>query len=175
MFMNVVCRSRETYIASCVEKYELVSAPGIVAAARCIACRIAALLVASPAVWKTTTLGGRTPTPNVFSALWLASYAGLPGIEKLWYQRLDSLPAATPPSSVSTIQTPITAQRWRAVKYARRPSVPGSSPLLFQRAGWIASMFSPPVGCLSVRLRRRPKLIGLACLPRLGLPVERTD
>src|SRR5919204_1457916 len=140
MFMNVVCRSRETYISSCVEKYELVSAPGIVAAARCIACRIAGLLVASPAVWKTTTLGGRTPTPKVFSVRWLASYAGLPGIEKLWYQRLESFPAATPPSSVSRIQTPITAQRCRAVKYARRPSLPGSAPFVCQRAVWIASM-----------------------------------
>src|ERR671934_3001498 len=103
MFMNVVCRSRETYIESPVEKYELVSERGIVAAARCIACRIAPLLVASPLVWKTTTFGGRTPIPNVFSVRWLASYAGLPGIEKLWYQRDESLPAATPPSSVSTI------------------------------------------------------------------------
>src|ERR671938_11461 len=148
--MKVVCRSRDTYIELCVEKYELVSAPGIVFAARCIACWIAALSVASPAVWKTTTLGGRTPTPNVFSALWLASYAGLPGIEKLWYQRLESLPAATPPISVSTIQAPITAQRCRAVKYANRPSGPGSAPSTFQRAGWTASILIPPlsVSCL---------------------------
>src|ERR687888_2228144 len=143
--MNVVCRSRETYISSWVEKYELVSAPGIVAAARFIACSIAGLLVASPAVWKTTTLGGRTPTPKVFSVRWLASYAGLPGIEKLWYQRLESFPAATPPSSVSRIQTPITAQRCRAVKYARRPSLPGSAPFVFHRAGWTASILTPSV------------------------------
>src|SRR5437764_11963208 len=99
--MNVVCRSRETYIWLCVEKYELVSEPGIVRAARFIARSIATLFVASPVVWKTTTFGGRTPTPNAFSVRWLASYAGLPGIEKLWYQRFDSLPAATPPNSVS--------------------------------------------------------------------------
>ena len=42
-------------------------APGIVAAARSIARLIATLLVASPLVWKTTTFGGRTPVPNVFS------------------------------------------------------------------------------------------------------------
>src|SRR5919206_2584832 len=109
--MKVVCRSRETYILSCVEKYELVSAPGIVAAARRIARSIAALFVASPPVWKTTTFGGRTPTPSALSVRWLASYAGLPGIEKLWYQREESLPAATPPITVSTIQRPITGQR----------------------------------------------------------------
>src|ERR687887_1385730 len=143
--MNVVCRSRETYIVLWVEKYELLSAPGMVAAARFIARSIAALFVASPSVWKTTTFGGRTPTPKAFSVRWLASYAGLPGIEKLWYQRLESLPAATPPSSVSTIQIPITAQRWRAVKYARRPSLPGSVPFVFQRAGWTASILNPPV------------------------------
>src|ERR671935_417944 len=114
--MNVVCRSCETYMELCVEKYELVSAPGIVAAARFIARSIAALFVASPSVWKTTTFGGRTPTPNAFSVRWLASYADLPGIEKLWYQRLESLPAATPPSSVSTTQIPITHQRGRAVE-----------------------------------------------------------
>ena len=56
---------------------------GCVAAARCIPCLIATLFVASPDVWKTTTFGGRTPTPNAFSVRWLASYAGLPGIEKL--------------------------------------------------------------------------------------------
>ena len=71
--MNVVCRSRDTYIAFPVEKYELVRAPGIVAAARCIACAIARLVVASPAVWKTTTDGSREPAPNAFSVRWLAS------------------------------------------------------------------------------------------------------
>src|SRR5207237_10746199 len=108
---KAVCRSRDTYTASCVEKYELVNEPGMVAAARCIAARIAWLLVASPDVWKTTTFGGRTPTPNAFSVRWLASYADLPGIEKLWYQRDESLPAATPPITVSTSHTPITGQR----------------------------------------------------------------
>jgi hypothetical protein len=29
----------------------------------------------------------------------------------LWYHRVDSFPAATPPSSVSAIQTAITGQR----------------------------------------------------------------
>jgi hypothetical protein len=70
---NVVCLSRETYIGLWVEKYELVSEPGTVAAALSIAFLIATLFVASPSVWKTTTLGGRTPTPNAFSARWLAS------------------------------------------------------------------------------------------------------
>ena len=66
-------RSCDTYIGSCVEKYELVRAPGITAAARCIAAAIAPLFVTSPAVWKTTTSGGRTPVPNVFSVRWFAS------------------------------------------------------------------------------------------------------
>ena len=68
-----MCRSRERYIRSCVEKYELVSAPGTALAARPIAARIELLCVASPRVWKTTTSGGRTPTPNAFNVLWLAS------------------------------------------------------------------------------------------------------
>jgi hypothetical protein len=51
-------------------------------------------LVASPLVWKTTTFGGRTPVPNVFSVRWFASYADLPGIEKLWYHRFETCPAA---------------------------------------------------------------------------------
>jgi hypothetical protein len=58
---------------SCVEKYELVLAPGIVAAARRIAAAIAALFVTSPSEWKTTTFGGRTPVPNAFSVRWFAS------------------------------------------------------------------------------------------------------
>jgi hypothetical protein len=65
--MKVVCRLRGTYIRLCVEKYELASAPGIVAAARFIARGIAALFVASPLVWKTTTEGVRAPAPKVFS------------------------------------------------------------------------------------------------------------
>ena len=96
---------------SCVEKYELVREPGIAAAARCIAAAIAELFVASPLVWKTTTSGGRTPVPNAFSVRWFASYADLPGIEKLWYQRFETWPAANPPKSVRTIQTAITFQR----------------------------------------------------------------
>src|ERR687888_1989013 len=127
--MNVVCRSRETYIVLWVEKYELLSAPGMVAAARLIARSIATLVVASPDVWKTTTFGGRTPTPNAFSVRWLASYAGFPGIEKLWYQREESLPAATPPITVRTSHTPITGQRWRAVKCASRASFISTPPL----------------------------------------------
>jgi hypothetical protein len=58
---------------SCVEKYELEREPGIAAAARRIAAAIAPLFVVSPAVWKTTTSGGRTPVPNVFSVRWFAS------------------------------------------------------------------------------------------------------
>ena len=94
-----------------MEKYELVRAPGIVPAARCIACLIASLFVASPLVWKTTTSGGRTPLPNAFSVRWFASYADLPGIEKLWYQRFDTWPAANPPKSVRTTQTTMMARR----------------------------------------------------------------
>ena len=47
--------------------------PGAVFWARRIAALIAALRVASPLVWKTTVLGGRTPMPNVFSVFWLVS------------------------------------------------------------------------------------------------------
>ena len=47
-----MCRSFETYAGlSPVEKYELVSAPGLAAAARAIDALIAALCVASPCVW----------------------------------------------------------------------------------------------------------------------------
>ncbi len=121
-----MCRSCDTYMRLCVEKYELVRAFGIVLAARSMAARIAALLVASPVVWKTTTFGGRTPTSNAVSVRWLASYAGLPGIEKLWYQRLDNLPAATPPIRVSTTQTPITTHRRRLTTCARLARIPVS-------------------------------------------------
>src|SRR5437763_1250884 len=62
--MNVVCRSRDTYAVLPVEKKELVRAPGFAFAARFIAARIGALVVASPVVWKTTTLGGRIPGPR---------------------------------------------------------------------------------------------------------------
>ena len=51
----------------------LVSEPGFAAAARPIAALMASLLVASPSVWKTTTVGGRTPTPNALSVRWFAS------------------------------------------------------------------------------------------------------
>jgi hypothetical protein len=97
-------------------KYELVLAPGIVAAARRIAAAIAALFVASPSVWKTTTLGGRTPVPNAFSVRWFASYADFPGIEKLWYQRFETCAAAKAPKSVRTIQAVMTFHRWRATR-----------------------------------------------------------
>ena len=66
-------RSCETYIGLCVVNQELERAPGIVAAARFIAAAIAAVFVASPSVWKTTTFGGRTPVPNVCSVFWLVS------------------------------------------------------------------------------------------------------
>jgi hypothetical protein len=78
---------------------------------RSIADLIAPLLVASPDVWKTTTFGGRTPVPNVLSVRWFASYADLPGIEKLWYQRLWTCPAAKAPKSVRAIQAPMTFHR----------------------------------------------------------------
>ena len=61
--MKVVCRSLETNASLPVEKYELVSAPGLAFFTRSVAARIASLFVASPSVLKTTTFGGRTPTP----------------------------------------------------------------------------------------------------------------
>jgi hypothetical protein len=70
---KVVCRSFETYMRSWVEKYELVRECGTAAAARRIAAAIAALFVASPEVWKTTTFGGRMPVPNALSVRWFAS------------------------------------------------------------------------------------------------------
>src|SRR3954469_13173948 len=121
--MNVVCRSRETYIRLPVEKYELVRAPGIAAAARRMARAIAGLAVASPRVWKTTTLGARTPLPNDCSVRWLASYAGSPGTARLWYQRDDTFCAATAPTIVKMSQQPITGQRRRTVRCARRVSM----------------------------------------------------
>ena len=50
-----------------VEKYELVRAPGIVAAAREIASAIDAFFVASPGAWNTTTFGARAPVPRAVS------------------------------------------------------------------------------------------------------------
>ena len=109
--MKVVCRSFDTYISLPVEKNELVRAPGVALAARCIAWRTASLFVASPRLWKTTTFGGRTPTPKAWSVRWFASYADFPGIEKLWYHRFDTWPAANPPKRVKTSQIPITVHR----------------------------------------------------------------
>ena len=54
-------------------KNELARAPGLASSARSIAARIASLLVASPLVSNTTTLGGRSPVPNRSSDLWFAS------------------------------------------------------------------------------------------------------
>src|SRR5579884_4019759 len=108
-----------------VENHELERAPGRTAAARCIAAFTASLFEASPLVWKTTTSGGRTPVPNRSNVRWFASYADLPGIEKLWNQRFDTWPAAKPPNRVSAIQIPITHQRRRAITWARRASMPG--------------------------------------------------
>src|SRR5262245_34895858 len=125
MFWNVVCLSADTNIGSCVEKNELVRAPGIVAAARSIASAIARLFVASPSVWKTTTFGGRTPVPKAFSVRWFASYADLPGIEKLWYQRFETSPAAYAPNTVRTIHVPMTSQRCRTIQCVRRASIGG--------------------------------------------------
>src|SRR3954471_1339701 len=118
--MNVVCRSLDAYTRLPVEKYELVNAPGLAFTTRAAAARTAGLFATSTVgEWKTTTFGGRTPTPKALNVRWLASYAGFPGIARLWYHLVDSFPAATPPSNVSTIHTTITGQRWRAVK---RPS-----------------------------------------------------
>ena len=63
-----------------------------------------------------------TPTPKAFSVRWLASYAGLAGTEKLWYQRFETFPAAKPPKIVSTIQTAMTGQRCRVTRWASRAS-----------------------------------------------------
>src|SRR5919198_1236780 len=113
--MKVVCRSFETKARLPVEKYELVGVPELAFATRSVAPRIASLLVASPVVWKTTTFGGRTPTPNLCSARWLVSYAERPGIEKLWNQRFETCWAEKAPKRVSTTQTPMTARRWWAI------------------------------------------------------------
>jgi hypothetical protein len=78
---------------------------------RPIAARTAALFVTSPLEWKTTTFGVRTPAPNTLRTRCPVSYAGLPGMAVLWYQRVESLPAATPPITVSTSQATITGQR----------------------------------------------------------------
>ena len=68
---QVVYRSRERYIGSRVEKYELVRAAAAVpGAARRMAAGMARLRAASPAVWKTTTSGARAPVPNAASARW---------------------------------------------------------------------------------------------------------
>ena len=48
---------------------------------------------------------------------------GLAGIEKLWFQRVDTFPAAKPPKTTRTSQQPITAQRYRTVRCARRVSM----------------------------------------------------
>src|SRR6476620_6424156 len=94
-----------------VEKNELVSAPGFALTTRATAARTAGLFVTSTVrEWNTTTFGGRTPTPKSLNVRWPASYAGFPGIARLWYQRVESFPAATPPISVSTTQTTITGQ-----------------------------------------------------------------
>src|ERR1041384_5762484 len=117
MFWNVVWRSCETYAGlPFVVKYELTSEPGFAFAARAIAARTAWSFVTSPSEWKTTTVGGRTPPPKTLSVRWLVSYADLPGIEKLWYQRFETWPAANAPKNVRTIQTPMTNQRRRMTK-----------------------------------------------------------
>src|SRR5436190_15917641 len=100
----------------CVRKYELTRAPGDFAAALFIACSIAKLFLASPIVLKTTTVGGRIPVPNSLNVFWFVSYAGLPGIEKLWNQRLLTWLAANIPKSVSANQAKITARRCRETK-----------------------------------------------------------
>ena len=69
-----MCRSRDTYIALPVEKYELVSARGFAFTTRAIAARTAGLLVTSTlGEWKTTMFGGRWPAPSAFSVRWLPS------------------------------------------------------------------------------------------------------
>ena len=53
------------------------------------------------------------PGPESFSVRWFVSYAELPGIEKLWNQRLLTWLAANMPKSVSASHAKITARRWR--------------------------------------------------------------
>ena len=71
--MNVVCRSFDTYAELPVEKNELVRAPRFALTTRSAAAFTAALVVASPFAWKTTTLGGRWPVPKSLNVRWLAS------------------------------------------------------------------------------------------------------
>ena len=69
-----MCRSLDTYIRLPVEKYELVSAPGLACTTRAIAARTAGLLLTSaPEEWKTTVFGDRTPAPSALNVRWLAS------------------------------------------------------------------------------------------------------
>ena len=66
---------------------------------------------------------GPSGVGSAFRVRWLASYAGLPGTERLWYQRVDTFPAAKPPKIVRMSQRPITGQRCREVRCARRVSM----------------------------------------------------
>ena len=62
-----MCPSSDTYIRLPVEKYELVSAPGVAFTTRAIARRTAGLALRSALEeWKTTVLGDRSPAPSVF-------------------------------------------------------------------------------------------------------------
>ena len=64
--------------------------------------RSRALFVASPAVWKTTTSGRPDRRYRTLGACAGSSRTrSLPGIEKLWYQRLLTWLAANTPKSVS--------------------------------------------------------------------------
>src|SRR5207248_3099655 len=94
-----------------------------------IAWAIAGVFVASPVVRKTTTVGAREPAPKASSVRWLASYAGLPGTEKLWSQRCETWPAAKAPKRVMAAQTAITSHRRRVKTWARRARFTGG--LLF--------------------------------------------
>src|SRR5205085_7632468 len=99
--------------------------------------RIGPLFVAAPLVWKPTTVGGRIPVPYRSSVRLFASYAEYPGIENDWNQRFETCVAAKPPKSVSASQVPMTYQRYRVIRCARRASMQ----LLRSRSGCP----SPPI------------------------------
>ena len=76
--------------------------PGIAAATRSIAWPIGGGS-SSRRRWcgRRRRSGLRAPAPRAASVRWLASYAGLPGTARLWYQRVDTWPAAKAPNRVS--------------------------------------------------------------------------
>ena len=108
-----MCRSRDTYIGLPVEKYELVSAPGLAFTTRAIAARTAGLLrdVDARRVEDDDVRRPHAGSERLERPLARPRRRACPGTARLWYHRDESFPAAKPPNSVSTIQAAITGQR----------------------------------------------------------------